>query len=61
NKYVFLEDSTLIGTSTGSSTSSTSSNRPQKCYQPIITLTPANSSLSSPLQYRRSEAFSISS
>ncbi|CAF1309622.1 unnamed protein product [Rotaria magnacalcarata] len=55
------EDSTLIGTSTGSSTSSTSSNRPQKCYQPIITLTPANSSLSSPLQYRRSEAFSISS
>ncbi|CAM4949155.1 unnamed protein product [Rotaria socialis] len=50
------EDSTLIVTSTRSSTSS---NLPQKCYQPIITLTPANSSLSSPLRYKRSEAFSI--
>ncbi|CAM4981845.1 unnamed protein product [Rotaria socialis] len=49
-------------TTPGSSSSTrTSISSYKNCYQPIITLTPANSSLSSPLQYRRSEAFSISS
>ncbi|CAM4852142.1 unnamed protein product, partial [Rotaria magnacalcarata] len=52
-----------INTTTPRSSSSTqtSISSHKNCYQPIITLTPANSSLSSPLQYRRSEAFSISS
>ncbi|CAF5028972.1 unnamed protein product, partial [Rotaria sp. Silwood1] len=31
------------------------------CFSPIITLSPSNSSLTSPLQYRQSEDFSISS
>ncbi|CAF3695439.1 unnamed protein product [Rotaria sp. Silwood1] len=48
-----------INNTTTTTTSPISSN--QSCFSPIITLSPSNSSLTSPLQYRQSEDFSISS
>ncbi|CAF4299150.1 unnamed protein product, partial [Adineta steineri] len=55
-----IQDSTIIS-STTSITTSQQSDIHRSCYAPTITLIPSQSSLASPLQFRRSQDFSISS
>ncbi|CAF0777082.1 unnamed protein product [Adineta steineri] len=55
-----LQDSTIIS-STTSITTSQQLDIHRSCYAPTITLIPSQSSLASPLQFRRSQDFSISS